>query len=136
MLQRRSPSEFGERRSCQGLRRAHAYPNAVAYSIAHADPYGNAYAVANPYGNAYAVANPCRNPYPHSYANRNAYAYLHSQQLSNLLLERNRRPEPVKQRRLGQRLRRVDVRQGHAARNGEPELGLRRGYLFVGRRRY
>ncbi len=107
----------------------------------HRDPHANA----NPYlhanANTYAYAYPDSHTNTDTYTYDDAYAYPDSHTrrytriLPNFLLERDRRAYPIEQPRAGQRLRCVDVWEGHAARDGKPQLGLQQSHHNVGWRR-
>ena len=83
-------------------------------------------------GHRHVVGSPHRDAYSHANVNPNSYPDPHADDIRNGLLERHRRAQPLEQPRLGERLRRVDGGQGHAARNQDTRLGLWQSHRFVG----
>ena len=116
-------------RDCDSYAHANIHPNSYSDSHAHA------HRDADSYPDFHAYPDPDPDGYSHAYSDPNADSYADSdpRQFPNVLLERYRRAQPVEQSRARQRLRRVDVREEHAARHGEPELELPKRHRFVGR---
>lgn len=85
-------------RDCDSYAHGHPNPDRNADSHSHAYPNADRDAHLNSDGDAHAYGY----SHTHAYPNSNSYADSDPRQFSNVLLERDRRPQPVKQSRTGQ----------------------------------